>query len=186
MAVPKKPAGSGNRLTAQATATGHATATRGPVASRAQDFAPDLSFLNQASYTGGSSYGAGTPGYSAAADPTYQAYLNSLDLEAAQRQAQTQQRRAFLEADRDTMIADTGRDAELQREGISDSYEDRGLYQSGAHEGDLARSRGNQLSREGRIQTEAGRGISDLESALAQAMAQIQLKRQSASQGIFG
>ena len=196
--APKKPAGSGNRTltfpgqSATRPASGAASYGSSPYTSSGSRptaaAATDWSFLSApstATYEGGTSYGAGTSGYDYSTDPTYQAYINALDLEAAQRQAMTQQRRAYLEADRDTMLGETARDAEQSRTNVSGNYEDRGLFLSGAHEGDLARNRQNELSRVGRIQTEAGRGISDLEAALAQALASINLRKQQASLGIY-
>lgn len=136
--------------------------------------------------SGGGSSSSGSGAYNFASDPTYQAYVQSLDLQQAQAQAETQQRRSYLEANRDWNLGESQRQGAIQQQDIGNQYEGRGLYLSGANQRDQGRAQANQLSREGRITSDTGQQIGDLETTLAQALAQIQLKKQMATLGVFG
>lgn len=212
MATKKKTAGSGARYTgggslnAAGRAAVHAAATGPAAVSSAADLAELAGAASQyglnktvapaggaaaysaylqsqqPTYSGG---GGGGGSYNPLTDPTYAAYIANLDVEQAQRQQDVAQRRAYLQADQDLLLADTAREGDLQRQNIAGNYEDRGLFLSGARQGDQARSQANQLAREGRIRSDTARGIGDLESALAQYLAQQQLRRQQAALGIF-
>ncbi|MEX0666461.1 MAG: hypothetical protein WD598_17035 [Acidimicrobiia bacterium] len=135
---------------------------------------------------GGSGGGGGTGGaYDYSTDATYQAYVRALDLDEAQRRAETTQRRAYINADRDRMLGETALAGTQQREDIGGAFEDRGLYLSGGRLRDQARSSANQLMREGRLRSDAAQGLSSLDAELARAIARIQLQRQAAQYGVF-
>lgn len=130
--------------------------------------------------------GGGGGGYNYASDPVYQAYIANLDLDLAQRQSDTERRRAQLLGQQDQALYDSAKSGEQSRENISGNYESRGLFNSGGRLRDISRQQADQGTREGRIRQGTATGISDLEYALAQAQAQGQLRRQQASLGIFG
>lgn len=136
-------------------------------------------------YTGGGGGGGALP-YDYTTDPVYAAYVAQLDLDQAQRQAETARRREYLMADQTRMLDETAREGEQGREGISGAYESRGLFNSGARLRDISRQQANQASREGNIREGVTRGVSDLETTLANYLAQSQLKRQQAQLGVFG
>lgn len=135
-------------------------------------------------YNGPGSSEAAAP-YNPDTDPVYQAYIASLDLSMAQRQADTTRRKEYLQADQNRLIDETGQAGEISREGISGNYESRGLFNSGGRLRDIARQQANQNSRENNIREGTTRQTSDLEIQLANALAQSQLSRQNARLGVF-
>lgn len=134
--------------------------------------------------TGGGG-GGGSAAYDYTTDPVYAAYVAALDLDQTQRQQDTARRRDYLMADQTRLLDQTGQQGEQTRETISGAAESRGLFNSGARLRDLARQRSNQASREGQIREGTTRQSAELESQLAQYLAQQQLQRQRAQLGQF-
>lgn len=141
--------------------------------------------LDPAPVGGGGGGSGGVAPYDPTTDPTYQAYIANLDLNQAQQQADTSRRIAQLQGNQTQQLADSARAGQQSQTGISNSYEGRGLYNSGARLNDLSIQQANQGARENSIKTGTANSISDLETTLANAVAQMALRRQSAAQGVF-
>lgn len=200
MAKSAKNAGSGNRFPA-----GMFTGTAGPQGIPYGVLSPNATVTNPdqvnlglpAQYgtnqpaatpdtTGGGGGGGGSGGgYDPSSDPTYQAYIANLDLTQQQQQADTARKIGDLQAAQTMNLGNIATAGQASQRNINGGYEGRGLYNSGARLNDLSIQSANQASQENQVKQGTATGISDLEAALANAVAQMSLKRQSAGQGVF-
>lgn len=104
-------------------------------------------------------------------DPAYQAYMGALGFDEGIARADAAQRQTQVNATADLQVPEVQRQGELQRTGINDSYEDRGLYRGSERLGALADQRAGQQFDLASIEMGRANALSEAEMALARELA---------------
>lgn len=110
----------------------------------------------------------------------WQSLMAEYEREMELQRANAARQSAYAIAERDRLLKDLAFQGELEREGISGSMESRGLHNSGETLQRTARQRASELSRSTGLQAAAGQRVSDIESQLALAEAELNRKRAEA------
>lgn len=110
----------------------------------------------------------------------WQGLMAELDRQGAIYRTEAARQQGLIGGERDRLMTELGQRGELEREGVANSMEARGLYRSGETEQGIARQRQNELSRGSAITAGAAGRISDVEGQLALQNAEIERRRAEA------